>query len=71
MITNPFSNKKTTSQTTDLVDQARSNYEKTLATLRDIIAPSGLLINSTSVKLGSTYARTLFILTYPRYLSPG
>jgi hypothetical protein len=71
MINIPFQNKKPTSKTTELADQARLNYEKTLTTLRDIIAPSGLLINSTSVKLGSTFARTLFILTYPRYLSPG
>ena len=71
MINLPFFGKKEESKAADLADQVRSNYEKTLTTLRDIIAPSGLIINSTSLKLGSTYARTLFILTYPRYLSPG
>ena len=48
---------------------ARNEYEQAVSSLRDLIAPSGLVINSTSVKLGETFCRTLFILTYPRYLS--
>jgi len=55
----------------ELVDQSRANYIKAVASLRDIIAPSGVVVNTTSLKLGGTYVRTLFILTYPRYLSPG
>lgn len=68
MVIFPFQQKK---DADNLASQSKISYEKTLATLRDIIAPSGLIINSTSIKLGSIYARTLFILTYPRYLSPG
>jgi len=44
-------------------------YEEAVTSLRDLIAPSGLVVNSASIKLGETYCRTLFILTYPRYLS--
>ena len=55
----------------ELVDQSRAGYIKAVASLRDIIAPSGVVVNTTSLKLGGTYVRTLFILTYPRYLSPG
>jgi hypothetical protein len=44
-------------------------YEQAVTSLRDLIAPSGLVVNSTSIKLGETFCRTLFILTYPRYLS--
>ncbi len=48
---------------------AKNEYEQAVSSLRDLIAPSGLVINSTSIKLGETFCRTLFILTYPRYLS--
>ena len=64
----PGKNKNTVDE---LVDQSRSNYIKAVASLRDIISPSGLVVNTTSLKLGGTIVRTLFILTYPRYLSPG
>ena len=64
----PGKNKNTVDE---LVDQSRSNYIKAVASLRDIISPSGLVVNTTSLKLGGTFVRTLFILTYPRYLSPG
>ncbi len=37
--------------------------------LRDIIAPSALELNSNFVKLGEKVARTIFIISYPRYLS--
>lgn len=57
----PFFKKRTPSQP--------SPYEQAVSSLRDLIAPSGLVINSTSIKLGETFCRTLFILTYPRYLS--
>jgi len=49
--------------------KAPNEYEQAVSSLRDLIAPSGLVINSTSIKLGETFCRTLFILTYPRYLS--
>lgn len=64
----PGKNKNTVDE---LVDQSRSNYIKAVASLRDIISPSGLVVNTTSLKLGGMFVRTLFILTYPRYLSPG
>ena len=42
-----------------------------LETLRDIIAPAALEVSASYVKLGENYARTLFVFTYPHYLTTG
>jgi type IV secretory pathway VirB4 component len=39
--------------------------------IKNIIAPSGIEVSSNYLKLGTKYAKTLFIFTYPRYLSTG
>ncbi len=39
--------------------------------IKNIIAPSALEIEPSSLKLGNKYAKTLFIFTYPRFLSTG
>ncbi|MBI2609783.1 ATP-binding protein [Candidatus Giovannonibacteria bacterium] len=44
-------------------------YESGVLELQDVIAPAALEINSNHVKLGEKIARTLFIFSYPRYLS--
>lgn len=44
-------------------------YEEGIARIQDIIAPSALEIDASYVRLGKKFARTLFILSYPRYLS--
>jgi len=40
-----------------------------LETLRDIIAPSALEITSNYIKIGTKYAKTVFVFTYPKYLA--
>lgn len=42
--------------------------ESQLDTLRDIIAPSAVEVTSNYIKIGSKYAKTLFVFTYPKYL---
>lgn len=37
--------------------------------LKDILAPSGLEVTPTFVRLGNKFARTLFVFSYPRYLN--
>ncbi len=37
--------------------------------ISDIIAPSALKINSNSINIGGKFARTLFIVSYPRFLT--
>jgi len=39
--------------------------------IKDIIAPAGVEISPNYIKLGNKYAKTLFIFTYPRYLTTG
>ena len=43
--------------------------ETGLLELQDVIAPSALEINSNHIKLGEKLSRTLFVFSYPRYLS--
>jgi len=42
--------------------------ESQLDTLRDIIAPSAVEVTSNYIKIGSKYAKTIFVFTYPKYL---
>lgn len=51
--------------------EAERVYRKGLTSLRDLIAPSAMQIESTYVQVSGKYARTFFVLAYPRYLSTG
>lgn len=46
-------------------------FKKGLADVLDVISPAGMAINANYVELGSFFARTLFVFTYPRYLTSG
>ena len=37
--------------------------------ISDVIAPSALKINSNSINIGGKFARTLFVVSYPRFLT--
>lgn len=39
--------------------------------IKNVIAPAGLEVNPNYLKLGDKFVKTLFIFTYPRYLSSG
>lgn len=39
--------------------------------IKDVIAPAGLEVNPNYIKLGDKFVKTIFIFTYPRYLSTG
>lgn len=43
-------------------------YEAGVLELKDIIAPSALKVNPKSINLGNKQARTLFVISYPRFL---
>ncbi len=51
------------------LSELEQTYAKGLATLRDIIAPSALEINSNFIRLGKKLVRVFFVFTYPRYLN--
>ncbi|MEK7102733.1 MAG: DUF87 domain-containing protein, partial [Patescibacteria group bacterium] len=46
-------------------------YRKGLRNIWDLIAPAAFEVQSNYVRVGSAYARTIFVVGYPRYLSVG
>lgn len=46
-------------------------YRRGVVTLRDLIAPTAIEVESSYIKLNDRYARTVFITEYPRYISVG
>ncbi|EKE11545.1 MAG: hypothetical protein ACD_15C00063G0004 [uncultured bacterium] len=43
-------------------------YQEGIAKLQDIIAPASIKITPKSIRMGETFARTIFVISYPRYL---
>lgn len=46
-------------------------YRRGVVSIHDIIAPQAVKVEPSYMKLGDLYVRTLFVVTYPRYLSIG
>ncbi|MFH0854358.1 MAG: ATP-binding protein [bacterium] len=46
-------------------------YRKGTVATRDIIAPAALEVKPSYLKLNDKYARTLFVINYPRYITVG
>jgi type IV secretory pathway VirB4 component len=44
-------------------------YQKGVATIKDIIAPSAIKLGTNHIQVGETFARTLFVVAYPRFLN--
>src|SRR4030042_2521016 len=63
--------KKQKSPTAD-TDSANTDTEKVyhegLASVLDLISPSALKVNSSFLEIGESFAKTIFVTTYPRYL---
>ncbi len=51
--------------------EIEQEFLKGVRTLRDLIAPSSLEINSSYFRLGTKYGRTLYVYAYPRQLYTG
>ena len=51
--------------------QAEKVYSSGLATVKDILSPATLKVESGFVKVGDRFARTYFVIAYPRYLQTG
>lgn len=52
----------------DVILESEKIYQQGLATIKDLIAPAAMRISASNVQIGDTFARTLFVITYPRYL---
>ena len=50
-------------------EEQKIQPKSALETLKDIIAPSALEVGSSYVKIESKFAKTLFVFTYPKYLT--
>ncbi len=46
-------------------------YRKGLVSIKDLIAPAAFEIQASYVRLGSKFARTLFVVGYPRFINVG
>jgi type IV secretory pathway VirB4 component len=47
---------------------AEKIYQEGISSLFDLIAPSAIKIAPKYIQIGETYAQTLFVISYPRYL---
>ncbi|PIT94286.1 conjugal transfer protein TraC [Candidatus Falkowbacteria bacterium CG10_big_fil_rev_8_21_14_0_10_39_9] len=46
-------------------------YRRGILSVRDLIAPASLKISPTFIQLGKKFLRTVFVVSYPRYISVG
>jgi len=51
--------------------EIEAEFLKGITTLRDVIAPSSLEIQATHFRLGTKYARTIYVYGYPRQIYTG
>ena len=61
-------NKKKFPKSKDPVLENEDIYRKGLSTVKDLIAPSALKVNANYLQIGETFIRTIFVITYPRFL---
>lgn len=66
-----FFNKQTNQQPSlqRKVLEVEREYKKGLNTLRDLIAPSAMRINTNDVEISGKLSRSFFVLSYPRFIS--
>jgi len=51
--------------------QEEKTYREGTVAIRDLIAPSAFRVESNFIQLGDVFLRTIFVITYPRYISVG
>ena len=51
--------------------QEEMAYRKGAVSIRDLIAPASMKVTPSFILLGDVYLRTLFVITYPRYVGVG
>lgn len=54
----------------ELLEEERI-YRKGVVSIKDIIAPAGMKVEPTYLVLNETFVRTIFVVSYPRYISLG
>jgi len=56
--------------TRELVEEEKI-YRRGIISIRDIIAPASIKVLPDYLRLGSKFVRTIFVITYPRYINVG
>jgi len=54
----------------ELVEEEKA-FRRGVVSIRDLIAPSSFKVEPTFLQLGEKFVRTIFVITYPRYISVG
>ncbi len=54
----------------EVLEQEKT-YRKGITSVLDIVAPAAFEVNPDHVRIGGLFARTLFVMTYPRYINVG
>jgi len=67
---------ETPARTETAVGKGKENTENVKenndsVSVKDLISPAGMQVSANFLQISSKYARTLFVLTYPRYLQTG
>jgi len=65
-----FGRKKKNDEDVVSLEEERLYRAGTVA-IRDLIAPSAFRVESNFIQLGETFLRTIFVITYPRYIAVG
>lgn len=51
--------------------EAAQQYAEGVVSVRDLISPSGMRVQTNYIELGDQFVRTTFVVTYPRYIAVG
>lgn len=51
--------------------EAEIAYRRGTVSIKDLIAPASMEVNSDFLRLGNKYVRTIFVVNYPRYINVG
>jgi len=56
--------------TREIIEEEKA-FRRGILSVRDIIAPASLKIDANFLRLGDHFLRTIFVISYPRYISVG
>jgi len=66
-----FGNKKPENKKQEsLISTQVAKLEKGMLSLPDVVAPSSVEVDFQFIRVGERYFKTLFVVGYPRYVSP-
>lgn len=57
-------------ETRRIIEEEKA-YRRGILNIRDLISPSSMQVSPDFLRLGGKYARTIFVITYPRYITVG